>query len=84
MLEFHNKRKKKQKKIRMNSDNLIFSSKIDPQVEDVCFDLLTDYLEDEDFDKVYVKNVVLVPNEIMFFVEINDSESIIRIHVEND
>ena len=41
----------------MNSDNLIFSSKIDPQVEDVCFDLLTDYFEDEDFDKVYVEPV---------------------------
>ena len=68
----------------MNSDNLIFSSKIDPQVEDVCFGMLLDYLVEEDFDKVYVKNVVLVPNEIMFFVEIDGSESIIRIRVEND
>lgn len=68
----------------MNSDNLIFSSKIDPQVEDVCFEMLLDYLVEEDFDKVYVKNVVLAPNEIMFFVEIDGSESIIRIHVEND
>ena len=41
-------------------------------------------MENLDFDKVYVKNVVLVPNEIMFFVEIDGSESIIRIRVEND
>lgn len=34
---------------KMNSDNLIFSSKIDPQVEDICFDILLDYFSDTDF-----------------------------------
>lgn len=68
----------------MDSNNLIFSSKIDPQVEDVCFDILLNHFSKEEFDKVYVQNVVLAPNEIMFFTEIDGSESIIRIRVEND
>ena len=68
----------------MNPNNLIFSSKIDHQVEDVCFDILLNHLSEQDFEKVYVQNVVLVPNEIMFFVEIDGNESIIRIRVEND
>ena len=68
----------------MDSDNLIFSSKIDPQVEDVCFDILLNHLSEEDFDKVYVQNVVLAPNEILFFAEMDGTESIIRIRVEND
>lgn len=67
----------------MDSNNLIFSSKIDPQVEDVCFDVLLQHLSDSEYDKVYVKNVVLAPNEILFFAEIEGSESIIRIRVEN-
>lgn len=68
----------------MNPNNLIFSSKIDPQVEDICFDILLNHLFEQDFEKVYVQNVVLAPNEIMFFVEIDGNESIIRIRVEND
>lgn len=68
----------------MDSNNLIFSSKIDPQVEDVCFDLLLNHLSEEEFEKVYVQNVVLAPNEILFFAEMDGTESIIRIRVEND
>ena len=68
----------------MDSNNLIFSSKIDPQVEDVCFDLLLNHLSEEEFDKVYVQNVVLAPNEILSFAEMDGTESIIRIRVEND
>ena len=68
----------------MNPNNLIFSSKIDPQVEDICFDILLNHLFEQYFEKVYVQNVVLAPNEIMFFVEIDGNESIIRIRVEND
>lgn len=68
----------------MNADNIIFSSKIDPQVQDICFDILVDYYSQVDYDRVYVKNVVLAPSEILFFVEINDKESIIRIRVKND
>ena len=30
----------------MDSDNLIFSSKIDPQVEDICFDILLGYFSE--------------------------------------
>ena len=68
----------------MDADNLIFSSKIDPEVEEVCFDILLNQFSDEKFDKVYVQNVMIAPNEILFFVEINGSESIIRVRVEND
>lgn len=68
----------------MDSNNLIFSSKIDPQVEDVCFDILLDNLSSENYDKVYVKNVVLAPDEILFFTEIDGTETILRIHVKDD
>ena len=68
----------------MDSNNLIFSSKIDPQVEDVCFDILLNHLSEGEFEKVYVQNVVLAPNEILFFAEMDGTESIIRIRVEND
>ena len=65
----------------MNSNNLIFNSRIDPQIEDACFDILLNYLSEDDYDKVYVKNVVLAGDEILFFVNIDGSESIIRIRV---
>lgn len=68
----------------MNSNNLIFSSKIDPQVEDAYFDILLNHLSDQDFEKVFVKNIALAPNEVMFFAKIEDKESIIRVRVEND
>ena len=68
----------------MDTDNLIFSSNIDPQVEEVCFDILYNRLFNVECNKVYVKNVVLSPNEIIFFVEIDDKESILRVQVEND
>ena len=68
----------------MNSDNLIFSSKIDPQVEDICFNMLLQYLSDEDYDRVFVKHVAITTGEVLFFTEIDGSESIIRIRVEND
>ena len=68
----------------MDSNNLIFSSKIDPQVEDICFDVLLHYLSDKDYEKVYVKNVSIAGGEILFFAEIDRKESIIRIRVEND
>ena len=65
----------------MNSNNLIFNSRIDTQIEDACFDILLNYLSEDDYDKVYVKNVVLAGDEILFFVNIDGSESIIRIRV---
>lgn len=68
----------------MNPNNLIFSSKIDPEIEDAYFDILLEHLSGQDFEKIYVKNVVLAPNEIMFFAKIEDKESIIRVWVEND
>ena len=68
----------------MNNNNLIFSSNIDPQVEDAYFDILAQHLSDQDFEKVYVQHVALAPNEIMFFTKIEDKESIIRIRIEND
>ena len=68
----------------MNSNNLIFSSKIDPQVEDAYFDILLNHLSEQEFEKVYVQNVILAANEIMFFAKINDKESIIRVRVEID
>lgn len=68
----------------MNSNNLIFSSKIDPDVEDACFDILLNYLSKEEHDKVYVTNVVLAGSEILFFTKIDGSETIIRIRIQND
>lgn len=68
----------------MDSNNLIFSSKIDWEVEDICFDILLTHLANEDYEKVYVTNVVLTPNEILFFAEVNDKETIIRVRVSND
>lgn len=67
----------------MNPDNLIFSSKIDSQVEDICFDIILKELQDFD-GEIYVQNVALAPNEIIFFVKIDDSESIIRVPIQND
>ena len=68
----------------MKSDNLIFSSKIDPQVEDACFDVLLHHLSEEEHDKVYVTNVVLAGSELLFFTKIDGSETIIRIRIQND
>lgn len=67
--------------VTMDSNNLIFSSKIDGDVEDVCFDILLSYFSDDDYEKVYVTNVILVPNEIIFFVEIEENETIIRVPI---
>lgn len=68
----------------MNSNNLTFSSKIDANVEDTCFDILLSYFEDKDYKKVYVTNVVLAPDEILFFAEIEEIKSIVRVPIIND
>ena len=34
--------------------------------------------------EIYVQNVAIAPNEIIFFVKIDDSESIIRVPIQND
>lgn len=65
----------------MNSNNLVFSSLIPTHVEDIAFDMLNEYLKDADLESVYVKNVTLAPNEVIFFAEIDGKESIIRIRV---
>jgi hypothetical protein len=65
----------------MNSNNLIFSSSIPTHIEDIAFDMLNDYLRDTELERVYVKNVSLAPNEVIFFAEIEGKESIIRIRV---
>ena len=67
----------------MNPDNLIFSSKIDSQVEDICFDIILNELQDF-YGEIYVQNVAIAPNEIIFFVKIDDGESIIRVPIQND
>lgn len=66
---------------KMNSNNLIFSSSIPTHIEDIAFDMLNEYLRDADLERVYVKNVTLAPNEVIFFAEIEGKESIIRIRV---
>lgn len=68
----------------MNSDNLIFNSNIDNDVENICFDILLDYYKNQEDVKIYVENVILAPNEILFLVKINGEKSILRIRVEND
>lgn len=68
----------------MDSNNLIFSSKIDTDVEDVCFDILLSYLEEQEFEKVYVKNVIIAPNEVLFFADVEEKQTIIRVPIQND
>lgn len=68
----------------MDGDNLIFSGKISSQVEDLTYDILLRQFSDKDYNKVYVQSVTLAGKEILFFVEIDGTESIIRIRVEND
>lgn len=68
----------------MDADNIIFSSKIDPEVEDLTYDILLNQLAEQNHKKVYIKNVSLAEGEIIFFAEIDGKESIIRIRVEND
>ncbi len=68
----------------MDGDNLIFSGKISSQVEDLTYDILLSQFSDKDYNKVYVQSVTLAGKEILFFVEIDGTESIIRIRVEND
>lgn len=70
--------------VTMDSNNLIFSSKIDSEVEDVCFDILLSYLEEQEFEKVYVKNVIIAPNEILFFADVEEKQTIIRVPIQND
>lgn len=70
--------------VMMDSNNLIFSSKIDSDVEDVCFDILLSYLEEHDYEKVYVTNVVLAPNEVLFFADVEEKQTIIRVPIQND
>lgn len=68
----------------MDSNNLIFSSKIDSEIEDICFDILLTHLEEQEFEKVYVTNVVLAPNEVLFFADVEEKQTIIRVPIQND
>lgn len=68
----------------MNSNNLIFSSNIDAQLEDETFDILYNYLKDADYDNVYVENIMLAPNEILFFAKVDSKQTIIRVPIEID
>lgn len=68
----------------MNPNNLIFSSKIHPQIEDATFDILLNHLSLVDYDEISVKNVIFAPNELLFFTEIEGNESIIRVPVNFD
>lgn len=65
----------------MDSNNLIFSSKIDEDVEELFFDLLAEHLKDAEYGEVYVTNVMLAPAELLFFAKIDGTESIIRIRL---
>lgn len=63
----------------MYSDKIFFSSDIDTEVQDECFQILHEALIDEEYDRVYVKNVVLAGKQVLFFVEIQNRGSIIRV-----
>lgn len=63
----------------MDSDKIFFSSDIDTEVQDECFQILNEALIDEEYDRVYVKNVVLAGKQVLFFVEIQNKGSIIRV-----
>lgn len=68
----------------MNSNNLIFSSNIDKDIEDNAFDILYNYLKDVDYDNVYVENIMLAPNEILFFAKVDGKQTIVRVPIEID
>ena len=68
----------------MTPNNLTFSSKINPQIEDFYFDVLFEHVKNWNDCKMYVWNVVTAPFEIIFFVKIDGSESIIRVPTQND
>lgn len=70
--------------VTMDSNNLIFSSKIDSEIEDICFDILLTHLEEQEFEKVYVKNVIIAPNEVLFFADVEKKQTIIRVPIQND
>lgn len=70
--------------VTMDSNNLIFSSKIDSEIEDICFDILLTHLEEQEFEKVYVKNVIIAPNEVLFFADVEEKQTIIRVPIQND
>ena len=65
----------------MDSNNLIFSSKIDSEIEEICFDILLTHFKNEDYEKVYVTNVVLAPNEVLFFADVEEKQTIIRVPI---
>lgn len=65
----------------MDSNNLIFSSNIDSEVEDICFDMLLQYFNDKEYEEVYVTNVIIAPMEVIFFTKIEGKESIIRVQI---
>lgn len=67
--------------VTMDSNNLIFSSKIKSEVEDVLFDVLLTHLEEQEFEKVYVTNVVMTPKEILFFADVEEKQTIIRVPI---
>lgn len=68
----------------MEANNLIFSSNFNSEYEDICFDMLMEHLSDLEYDKVYVKNVSVFENVVLFFAEIEGKESIIRVPILND
>lgn len=68
----------------MEANNLIFSSNFNSEYEDICFDMLMEHLSDVEYDKVYVKNVSVFENVVLFFAEIEGKESIIRVPISND
>ena len=62
----------------------MFSSKIAPEVEDAMFDLLLNHLSQCDFESVYVKNLCIIRNQILFFAEIDKKETIIQVPIKLD
>ena len=68
----------------MNKNNLIFSSNIDAQIEDLCFDMFYNYVSEWDCEEMFVHNVIIAPKEILFFTKIDGNESIIRVPISND
>lgn len=68
----------------MNSDNLIFSSNIDAEIENCLFDVLLNYFKDDENISIYVDNVILADNELLFFVKLDGIQSIIRIPIKTD
>lgn len=69
--------------VTMNKNNLKFNEEINKEIREWAFDLLFNFFNDFE-GEIFVKNLMMTPDEILFFVVSGDDESIIRLPFSND